>query len=668
MFKTIRAKLISIVALILLLTAVTIIYFTHRDVGREVMRIEQNNVENILDSVFINIQEVYRDLISDRVTSIQTTKDRLKRESGVVFSILDLYLGEQDFILTMDRDKEQLQEKFLNWLWDLDAGSTSFFIADSEHNVVFDSEMTLAGHNLTDIKDIKGQPLSEVINLPGAAYDQFVVFSPGSYVRDDHAQRLGYLTFFPVWKWVLGTYVDISYIEKAEEAKLDQLVHGLDNQFREVRIAETGSMFIFDYENELVVNPYRVQDLQSLKKTFPDLVMTVSEQDIVHIDVDGRRTIAYTRHFRPLQWYLSALIPEEEIRAPAQALVRNQSMIIALIFLFGAVAALFFVRHISQPLGILTQEAENMAARDLTSDDSHSDAILNLTRKYHDEVGALAGSFMFMQAELKKNVRQLLETTAAKERYMSELSMAREIQMSIVPKEFPPFPDIKEFDLFALLEPAREVGGDLYDYFMLDNDHLCFTVGDVSDKGMPAALYMAIARTLIQSHSSKESSPSKIMVRVNDDLSKDNPKNMFVTLIIAIMNIRTGHVRYANAGHNLPIILSPDSDCHYVQGVSGPVAGAMEGLPYKELSMDLSPGDALFIYTDGITEAMNINQELFSDDRLLNDIRQAETTEVENLVKIIRQRVVEFVDGAPQSDDITMLMLKYNGSRQHQDL
>ena len=668
MFKTIRAKLISIVALILLLTAVTIIYFTHRDVGREVMRIEQNNVENILDSVFINIQEVYRDLISDRVTSIQTTKDRLKRESGVVFSILDLYLGEQDFILTMDRDKEQLQEKFLNWLWDLDAGSTSFFIADSEHNIVFDSEMTLAGHNLTDIKDIKGQALSKVINLPGAAYDQFVVFSPGSYVRDDHAQRLGYLTFFPVWKWVLGTYVDISYIEKAEEAKLDQLVHGLDNQFREVRIAETGSMFIFDYENELVVNPYRVQDLQSLKKRFPDLVMTVSEQDIVHIDVDGRRTIAYTRHFRPLQWYLSALIPEEEIRAPAQALVRNQSMIIALIFLFGAVATLFFVRHISQPLGILTQEAENMAARDLTSDDSHSDAILNLTRKYHDEVGALAGSFMFMQAELKKNVRQLLETTAAKERYMSELSMAREIQMSIVPKEFPPFPDIKEFDLFALLEPAREVGGDLYDYFMLDNDHLCFTVGDVSDKGMPAALYMAIARTLIQSHSSKESSPSKIMVRVNDDLSKDNPKNMFVTLIIAIMNIRTGHVRYANAGHNLPIILSPDSDCHYVQGVSGPVAGAMEGLPYKELSMDLSPGDALFIYTDGITEAMNINQELFSDDRLLNDIRQAETTEVENLVKIIRQRVVEFVDGAPQSDDITMLMLKYNGSRQHQDL
>jgi phosphoserine phosphatase RsbU/P len=661
MFKTIRAKLITIMALILLLTAVVIIYFTHRDVGREVMRIEQNNVENLLDSAFVNIREVYRELISDRVASIEMAKDRLKRESGVILSILDLYLGEQDQLL--GANEQELQETFINWLWNLDTGTTSFFMADSGYNVVFDTEMSLVGRQLADIEDIKGQSLSQVVNMPGAGYDQFVVFSPGSSSGDEHRQRLGFLTFLPQWEWILGAFIDISYIEEAEAARIVQLLQGLENQFSEVRIAQTGSMFIFDRQEELVVPPNRVKDVEGLRLQFPGLSESAGDARPERISVDGKITIAYTRYFRPLNWYLSALIPEAEIRAPAQSLVRSQSMIIAAIFLLGAIVALFFVRHISRPLGILAREAENMAGRDLTADDSVSGPIIELTKKYHDEVGALAGSFMFMQEELRKNVLQLLETTAAKERFQSELNMAREIQMSIVPKKFPPFPDIREFDLFALLEPAREVGGDLYDFFMLDEDHLCFTLGDVSDKGMPAALYMAIARTLIQSHSANESSPAAIMTRVNNDLSKDNPKSMFVTLIIAVINIRTGQVRYANAGHNLPIILDREGSCSFVEGISGPVAGAMEGIPYKELSIDLLPGDSLFIYTDGITEAMNNRQELFSDEKLLSAACQAGTTEVEEFIINIREKVVEFVDGAPQSDDITMLMLKYNGNK-----
>ncbi|MFO7727554.1 MAG: SpoIIE family protein phosphatase [Desulfonatronovibrio sp.] len=659
MLKSIRSKLIAIMALILLLTAVVIIYFTHRDVGREVMRIEENNVENILDLAFVNIQEVYRDLISSRVEGIETTKERLKRESGVILSVLELYLGEHDNF--SGADEQDLKEKFINWLWDLDTGTTSFFIADSEHNVVFDTEMSLVGHKLDRVKDIKGQSLSESVNQPLASYDQFVVFSPESSRRSNHEQRLGFLTYFPEWGWILGSFIDISYIEEAEAARIDQLLQSLENQFSQVRIAATGSMFIFDQQGNLLAAPDKVENTPGLQEDFPVLSASVEQGGVAQVFVGEEDAIAHTRFFRPLNWYLTALIPRAEIQAPAQALVQSQSLIIAGIFLLGAIAALFFVRHISRPLGILAEEAENMAGRDLASDDTPSASIMELTQKYHDEVGALAGSFLYMQDELRKNILQLVETTAAKERYKSELNMAREIQMSIVPKEFPPFPGIKEFELFALLEPAREVGGDLYDYFMLDQDHLCFTVGDVSDKGMPAALYMAIARTLIQSHSSKESSPARIMTRVNDDLSKDNPKSMFVTLIIAIMNIRTGHIRYANAGHNLPVFVSRDQECHYVPGISGPVAGAMGGIAYKELDIELRPGDGLLLYTDGITEAMNQKQELFSDERLLRDVEHAETVEVEGLIKDIRSQVMQFVDGAAQSDDITMLMLKYKG-------
>ncbi|MFP4128714.1 MAG: SpoIIE family protein phosphatase [Desulfonatronovibrio sp.] len=659
MFKTIRSKLITIMALILLLTAVVIIYFTHRDVGREVTRVEENNVENILDLAFVNIQEVYRDLISSRVEGIEATKERLKRESGVILSVLDLYLGEHDKF--SGADEQELQERFTNWLWELDTGTTSFFIADSENNVVFDTEMSLAGHKLDRVKDIKGQPLSEAVNQPLASYDQFVVFSPEGSRRSNQEQRLGFLTYLPQWEWVLGAFIDISYIEEAEAARIDQLLQSLENQFSQVRIAETGSMFIFDQQGNLEAAPDRVRDIADPELDFPVLRASVEQEGVANVFVEGENTIAHTRFFRPLNWYLSALIPRAEIQAPARALVQSQSLIIAGIFLLGAIVALFFVRHISRPLGILAGEAESMAGRDLASDDTPSAPIIELTKKYHDEVGALAGSFLYMQDELRKNILQLVETTAAKERYKSELNMAREIQMSIVPKEFPPFPEIKEFELFALLEPAREVGGDLYDYFMLDQDHLCFTVGDVSDKGMPAALYMAITRTLIQSHSAKESSPARIMTRINNDLSKDNPKSMFVTLIIAIMNIRTGHIRYANAGHNLPVFVGRDQKCHYAPGISGPVAGAMDGIAYKELDIELRPGDGLLLYTDGITEAMNQSQELFSDDRLLRDVEQAGTVEAQELIKDIRNQVMEFVDGAPQSDDITMLMLRYKG-------
>lgn len=443
---------------------------------------------------------------------------------------------------------------------------------------------------------------------------------------------------------------------------MEQLIQRLRNQFSQARIAETGSLFIFNQENELIVSPERFAESQDFRSFFPSLAEASQDNELIKSFVDGEKMIFYTRYFRPLGWYLGAMIPEAEIQAPAKSLVRSQSMIIAVIFLLGAIAAIFFVRHISRPLGILAEEAENMARRDLTADDSHSGQIVELTRKYHDEVGALAGSFMFMQEELRKNVRQLVETTAAKERFQSELNMARDIQMSMVPKKFPPFPEIKEFDLFAMLDPAREVGGDLYDFFMLDEDHLCFTLGDVSDKGMPAALYMAIARTLIQSHAASETSPALIMSRVNDDLSKDNPKSMFVTLIIAVMNIRTGNIRYANAGHNLPVVLAGRKKCHYAKGISGPVAGAMEGINYKEISIDLMPGQGLFLYSDGVTEAMNHNQDLFSDERLLCDMIDVQALDVEELIRNIRERVTIFADGAPQSDDITMLMLKYNGN------
>ncbi|PTN39055.1 SpoIIE family protein phosphatase [Desulfonatronum sp. SC1] len=692
LFTSLRSKLIVFMALILFSTAGVVVFFTDRDVGREVLRIEAKNVENILDGVLLNIQGVYRGMIADRIASVELAKGLLRRDSENRLAALDLF-SQPD---ASPEAARLTQVHFLEWLERLDMDAVGLFIASAADRVFFDSEQGLEGQYLKDLRDIKGQALNEMVNSPGASSAEFAVFSSSGRVEDGgvgvETQKLGYLTVFEPWQWTLGAYVDISHIEAREAVRLEQLTHRLEDQFSQVRIAESGSLFIFSREENLVVAPGALGHPDLLAPHFPDLIQSARERESRIITLNGKRMVTFTRFFRPLNWYVSALIPETEIRAPAQVLVQRQTMGIAIIFLLGVLAAVFFARRIARPLGVLAAETKELATQDLTSDAYDSRRIEELTRKNSDEVGVLASSFLFMQRELKRNVRNLVETTAAKERYQSELNVAREIQMSILPKVFPPFPEIRQFDLFALLEPAREIGGDLYDFFLLDDDHLCFTVGDVSDKGTPAALYMAITRTLIQSNAALESTPDRIMTLVNDALSRDNPKSMFVTLILGIMNIRTGRVRYANAGHNLPILVKRDGSCSYVQGISGPVAGAMEGLDYAELHLDLAPGDGLFIYTDGVTEAMNERLELFSDERLLHDVSREVSREIaqktspetsretprpssddfhapagtsaEALVRVVRTRVMEFVAGAPQSDDITMLMLTYQGDEE----
>jgi sigma-B regulation protein RsbU (phosphoserine phosphatase) len=254
-----------------------------------------------------------------------------------------------------------------------------------------------------------------------------------------------------------------------------------------------------------------------------------------------------------------------------------------------------------------------------------------------------------------------MEATATKQRIQGELNVARDIQLGILPKIFPPFPERKEFELHASIEPAKEVGGDFYDFYFLDEGHLCIVIGDVSDKGAPAALFMAIAKTLIKSYSEVESSPSRIMEKVNNDLSQDNPNCMFVTLFIGLLDISTGSLAYANAGHNPPIILGRESGTYYLKGISGPVAGAMEQTQYKELGITLSPGEGIFLYTDGITEAMDTDKNIFSDERLLQLLQSSQYTGAKETIENVKKDVSQFTADAPQSDDITMLMLWYNG-------
>lgn len=366
----------------------------------------------------------------------------------------------------------------------------------------------------------------------------------------------------------------------------------------------------------------------------------------------------YWMVYTPLQangWSLGVLFPQDELMADIKSLTRTMFGLGVGGFFLIMLVILLISENITKPLRVLATSADQIAAGDLET--------LIPIPDNHDEVGRLALSFAGMQQSLKEYIKNLTETTAAKERIESELNIASEIQMGILPKIFPPpFPSHTEFELYAKMKPAREVGGDLYDFFMIDDQHLCFTVGDVSGKGVPAALFMAITQTLIrtQAKAQVKLSSAVTLEQVNNDLARDNPSMMFVTLFLGIFNIVTGELEYCNGGHNPPYLLSPENPdtVQTLPTTDGIALGIMDDFSFATSRITLAPGETLFVFTDGVTEAMNSREELFTEPRLEEILAPLAKQPVCDIAEQIMIEIDTFADDAPQTDDITMLVLR----------
>jgi sigma-B regulation protein RsbU (phosphoserine phosphatase) len=260
--------------------------------------------------------------------------------------------------------------------------------------------------------------------------------------------------------------------------------------------------------------------------------------------------------------------------------------------------------------------------------------------------------------ELQDSLENLRRTRSAKDRMQSELNVGHEIQMNMLPTAFPVRP---EFSMYARLKPAREIGGDFYDFYFLDPDHLCVAVGDVSGKGVPSALFAAVTKTLLSSFSKQDPSPASVITQASDELSTNNESCMFVTLMLGVLNTNTGELVYTNAGHNPPYIRRADGTVETLDGRHGPIAGAMEGFTYSEGRAELRQGDLLFVFTDGVVEATNVDDQLFSDERLRDILARSGNDNPEKVVDEVESEVHDFEGAAPQFDDVTMLALRYSG-------
>ena len=323
---------------------------------------------------------------------------------------------------------------------------------------------------------------------------------------------------------------------------------------------------------------------------------------------------------------------------------------------FLAVYIVFLRRQVVSPILTITREAQRFA-----EDNVAQLEILDRIKK-RDEIGVLARVIGKMETDIVRYVDNLTAVTAEKERIGAELNVATQIQADMLPRIFPPFPERSEFDIYATMTPAREVGGDFYDFFLVDDDHLAVIIADVSGKGVPAALFMVIAKTLIKNHAQAGMEPAQVFETVNNQLCENNEAGMFVTAFLGVLDIRTGRFTYVNAGHNPPLVSLGGGGYDWLKSRRGFVLAGMEDMHYKQQDITLAPGDSLFLYTDGVTEALNGENELYSEARLLAFFNQGGLSEkpLAEQLRLLHADIAAFASGAEQADDITMLLLHIN--------
>lgn len=470
----------------------------------------------------------------------------------------------------------------------------------------------------------------------------------------------------------------------------DVTLDALNKEIINKQIGDLGYAFLLDKNGKVIANKNMSKGdlrwdeeletqnmLQSSNKELSEIAykMTQGQSGIGPCTMeDEEKFIAYA----PIEstgWSIGIVMPVKEIIEPAvntcqkiTALTKKaeehidieaRETIITLIAIFIAIliivtlTSIKLAKSITKPILQLDQGAKILGEGNLD---------YKLDIKTGDELEELSDTFNKMTNDLKTYIEDLRKTTAEKEKIESELKIAQDIQTSFLPSIFPPFPMKKEFDIFAIMHPAKEVGGDFYDFVLVDDTHLFFVIGDVSGKGVPAALFMVIMKVLLKTEALRKTSPQEILEKVNNIIAMDNDSCMFATIFCGILNTSTGEIHYANAGHNPPLVYNKTADTFdYLTINKGFVLGPMPDMVFKNETLQLKEDDILFMYTDGVNEAMNKDRVQFSEPRLKQDLENCEKENVTDMIHCIRKKIADFVQDAEQSDDITMLALKYKG-------
>ena len=451
-----------------------------------------------------------------------------------------------------------------------------------------------------------------------------------------------------------GIYDDAGRL--AGISTVDWEIQSMVDRLSAIRPTENSFVLLASPNDDYIISDTNKNDAEPLNTSLHDLPwyesLNFDESDAVSLtrfSEGGVEFMAFSRLFGN-GWLFSVQIPAQEIFSEIETRNNQFTLIITVSFLaMLALAEYLLVKLINRPLRKLTSGVAELGGGNLDG---------RIAISSSDEFGALAAAFNKMTVDLKASIEQTAREHAEKERIGAELDVATKIQASMLPCIFPPFPERAEFDIYASMQPAREVGGDFYDFFLIDENTLAVVIADVSGKGVPAALFMVIAKTLIKNNAQYGQSPGEVFETVNNLLCENNEADMFVTAFLGYLDISGGKLTYVNAGHNPPLLRTAGR-FEWLKTKAGFVLGGMEDMSYTPHEITLHPGDELFLYTDGVTEAVNNENELFGDPRLLETINSRPGLPLKELTVSIKREIDKFAEGAEQADDITMLALRY---------
>lgn len=667
--RSLRGQVFLLVVAILLAVAAFVMPVTRRDVIGAIEAGESHAVDNMMDLVLRDTEARWDALLDDKINSVRGSRLLLVQFAAIMNSVLTNYAAMADQgLVTQDAAKAMA----LAWINRFKSDNQRYaFLYDANYTVLAANARGMKNLDLAAVLDIKGRPLAQALRdetrAAGYGYAMYrgPVADAASASGAGTEMRYAWFGYFRPWDWVFVISDSAQDVIDQTQERREQMEAAMRATLSRLRLAQSGFMFIRAADGRMVVAPPepRAGVLGAVDRASGQPLSALLGQAApageplrFTLDGSGGPWLIKAVQYKPLGWTLVAAVPESDLSAPAARLITRQALIFASALVLALALAWLIATRITRPLKTLTAYARQLPEQDLAAPAQAPESIARLPARHSDEVGRLAESFLFMQRKLGENVARLMQETSARERFQSELGIAHDIQMGLLPLPLAPAV-LERVDLYAAMLPAKEVGGDLYDYFMLPDGRLCLTIGDVSGKGVPAALFMAVTRTLIRASAEDETDPALIMQRVNNRLAENNPNLMFVTLLLGVLDLATGELAWANGGHPPPAVVSADGAVRLLQGRSGPACGVQENLIYQRLNERLAPGDMFVGYTDGITEANNPGGALYGNDRLLTRLagqRASATAQAQALLDDVRR----FADGAEQFDDITLILAR----------
>ena len=412
----------------------------------------------------------------------------------------------------------------------------------------------------------------------------------------------------------------------------------------------------FGYLRETTNDEYR-EKYRSLyeQRTFSEIV--VRNKGFIETDPHITAMVPLRGSDNKVKGILCVQRQLEELSEMRNQYIQRVVLILVMLALLATMGqSIYLHKTLIDPISCITREARRFARDNVKTGQKLTDSI-----RTNDEIGLLAGSIDRMEARIQTYVEDITRITAERERISAELSLATRIQADMLPSEYPPYPDRTDFDIYAAMTPAKEIGGDFYDYFLTDEDHLAVVMADVSGKGIPAALFMMTSMTMIRNQAMTGAGPAEIFGFVNDRICANNREEMFVTVWMGILDLKTGVMTACNAGHEYPMITNADGVFEIYKDPHGFVVGGMPGLKYKNYELIMKKGSKIFLYTDGLAEAQNAEGSFYTVERALIDLNRIRENNSEEIVKGMAASVDKFEHEAPQFDDLTMLCLEYKG-------